>query len=75
MDRRSPPDAPAPPPAPASGPDGEEIARLFRRIEAEREALVALTRDLIRFPTVNPPGDAYEACARFLGARLAGTGA
>src|SRR3546814_3527392 len=32
---------------------------LFARIEAKRDDLVALTRDLIRFPTVNPPGEAY----------------
>ena len=24
----------------------------------------------MRIPTVNPPGDAYEACARVLGERL-----
>ncbi|HRE19750.1 MAG TPA: acetylornithine deacetylase/succinyl-diaminopimelate desuccinylase family protein [Rhabdaerophilum sp.] len=52
-----------------------DIERLFRRIEARRDELVRLTQNLIRFPTVNPPGDAYEACARFLGARLAERGA
>ncbi|TIT02050.1 MAG: M20/M25/M40 family metallo-hydrolase, partial [Mesorhizobium sp.] len=31
---------------------------------------VALTADLIRFPTVNPPGEAYRPCAEFLGERL-----
>src|SRR5690606_12677371 len=30
----------------------------------------ALTADLIRFPTVNPPGEAYAPCAAFLAARL-----
>jgi succinyl-diaminopimelate desuccinylase len=58
-----------------SGPDAADLARLFRRIDAARDDLVALTRDLIRFPTINPPGDAYEACARFLGERLARRGA
>ena len=43
---------------------------LLARIEAKRDELVALTQDLVRIPTVNPPGDAYEACARFLGERL-----
>jgi succinyl-diaminopimelate desuccinylase len=52
----------------------DEIARLFARIDAARDDLVALTRDLIRFPTINPPGDAYEVCARFLGERLAASG-
>jgi len=52
-----------------------EIERLFRRIDARRDDLVRLTQDLIRYPTINPPGDAYEACARFLGARLDARGA
>jgi len=47
---------------------------LFRRIEDRRDEVAALTRDLIRIPTVNPPGDAYEACARLLGDRLAARG-
>jgi len=47
---------------------------LFRRIEGKRDEVAALTRALIRIPTVNPPGDAYEACARFLGERLAARG-
>lgn len=47
---------------------------LFARIESKRDELVALTRDLIRFPTVNPPGEAYTPCAEFLGARLGARG-
>ena len=43
---------------------------LLERIEGRREELVELTRELIRIPTVNPPGDAYKACARHLGNRL-----
>ena len=43
---------------------------LLQRIEAKRDEVVALTQALVRIPTVNPPGDAYEACARFLGERL-----
>jgi succinyl-diaminopimelate desuccinylase len=46
------------------------LERLFDRIEAREDELVALTRDLIRFPTVNPPGDAYRPCAEHLGERL-----
>jgi succinyl-diaminopimelate desuccinylase len=48
--------------------------RLLQRIEAKRFDVTALTQDLVRIPTVNPPGDAYEACARFLGERLAKRG-
>ncbi len=47
---------------------------LFRRIEDRRDDLVGLTRDLIRIPTVNPPGDAYTPCAEFIGRRLAARG-
>ena len=43
---------------------------LFTRIEDQRDALVELTRELVRFPTVNPPGEAYRPCARHLGNRL-----
>ncbi|MBS29394.1 MAG: succinyl-diaminopimelate desuccinylase [Alphaproteobacteria bacterium] len=51
-----------------------ELDPLFRRIEDRREEVAALTAELVRIPTINPPGDAYEACARFLGERLAGRG-
>ncbi|RAZ89212.1 acetylornithine deacetylase/succinyl-diaminopimelate desuccinylase family protein [Mesorhizobium hawassense] len=44
--------------------------RLFKAVEDRVDDLVALTADLIRFPTVNPPGEAYRPCAEFLGARL-----
>jgi len=43
---------------------------LLARIEGRRDELVALTQALVRIPTVNPPGDAYEDCARLLGERL-----
>ncbi len=45
-----------------------------RMIADRREALVGLTRELVRFPTINPPGEAYEPCARFLGERLTRAG-
>jgi succinyl-diaminopimelate desuccinylase len=47
---------------------------LLHRIEDKRAKVTALTQDLVRIPTINPPGDAYEACARFLGERLAKRG-
>jgi succinyl-diaminopimelate desuccinylase len=48
--------------------------RLLKDIESRREELVELTRDLIRFPTVNPPGEAYRPCAEFIGRRLQARG-
>ena len=47
-----------------------QVQALLARIEAKQDEVVALTQDLVRIPTVNPPGDAYEACARFIGERL-----
>ena len=47
---------------------------LARRIESKRDELVALARDLVRIPTINPPGDAYRDCAEFIGRRLAARG-
>ncbi|MGN6549899.1 MAG: acetylornithine deacetylase/succinyl-diaminopimelate desuccinylase family protein [Pararhizobium sp.] len=48
--------------------------RLVRRVAAMREELVALTQDLIRIPTVNPPGDCYLDICEFIERRLAASG-
>ena len=48
--------------------------QLNNRIESKIADLVALTQDLIRYPTVNPPGEAYEPCARYIGQRLKARG-
>ena len=50
------------------------LDRLHARIDEKRDELVALTRELIRIPTVNPPGDAYGDCAELIGRRLAARG-
>src|SRR5258708_23389729 len=47
---------------------------LFKASDERRDALVELTRALIRFPTVNPPGEAYRPCAEFIGDRLRARG-
>ena len=44
--------------------------RLFKAVDDRVDDLVQLTADLIRFPTVNPPGEAYGPCAEFVGERL-----
>ncbi len=46
------------------------LDKVFERIDERVDDLVELTCDLIRFPTVNPPGDAYQPCAEFIGERL-----
>ena len=47
---------------------------LFRIIETRREEMVELAQDLIRFPTINPPGEAYQPCAEYIGRRLQARG-
>jgi len=49
---------------------GDNTETLFRAIDERRDELVELTRALIRFPTVNPPGEAYRPCAEFIGERM-----
>ena len=44
--------------------------QLFKTIDDRVDELVALTVDLIRFPTINPPGEAYSPCAEYIGTRL-----
>lgn len=51
-----------------------EREKLFGLIAERRDEMAALTADLVRIPTVNPPGNVYDDCARFLGARLASRG-
>ncbi|MBU1173765.1 MAG: acetylornithine deacetylase/succinyl-diaminopimelate desuccinylase family protein [Alphaproteobacteria bacterium] len=47
---------------------------LLARIDAARDDLVALTRDLIAFPTLNPPGEAYLDICEYLERRFSGRG-
>jgi len=48
--------------------------QLFKAVADRVDELVALTVDLIRFPTINPPGEAYTPCAEYLARRLAASG-
>jgi succinyl-diaminopimelate desuccinylase len=51
------------------------VDRTFREaIEARRDDLVALTRALVRVPTVNPPGENYRAVCELVAGRLAPQG-
>ncbi len=44
--------------------------RLTAEIDARRDELIALTQDLIRIPTVNPPGEGYLEICEYLARRL-----
>ena len=55
-------------------PPSSSIDRVLAAVDALTDELVTFTADLIRVPTVNPPGEAYEDCARLIGDRLAACG-
>ena len=47
---------------------------LFQRIDNARDDLIALTQELIRIPTLNPPGENYAAICDLLDSRLSQAG-
>lgn len=51
-----------------------QLDRVFAEIDAATEEMVDFTADMIRIPTVNPPGDAYVECAQLIGHRLRACG-
>ena len=48
----------------------EQRTAILRSAEAVLDEAVAFLQGLIRIPTVNPPGDAYPACAQYIGEHL-----
>ena len=48
--------------------------QLLDEIERRREDLVSLTQDLVRIPTLNPPGENYREICDYLDRRLAAKG-
>ena len=46
------------------------VDSVMKAVEDLADEAVAFTSDMIRVPTVNPPGDAYPECARLIGAKL-----
>ncbi len=49
----------------------QRIDRVFAAIDEATSEMVDFTAEMVRIPTVNPPGEAYEECARLIGTRLA----
>jgi succinyl-diaminopimelate desuccinylase len=47
--------------------DARLIDRVIAEVDRATDEIVQLTADLVRIPTVNPPGAHYEECARLLG--------
>jgi succinyl-diaminopimelate desuccinylase len=52
----------------------EATERIRTAAAALRPECEAFLQELVRIPTVNPPGDRYEDCARVIGDRLASLG-
>jgi succinyl-diaminopimelate desuccinylase len=44
--------------------------RVLAEVDALAEEAAAFAAEMVRIPTVNPPGEAYADCARFIGDRL-----
>lgn len=45
-------------------------ASIFARVDELAEEMVEFLRQLVRIPTVNPPGEHYADCAQLIGAKL-----
>jgi succinyl-diaminopimelate desuccinylase len=43
---------------------------VLKQIEADRDEMVNFAAELVRIPTVNPPGELYPECAEFIGRRF-----
>ncbi|MDG1859687.1 MAG: acetylornithine deacetylase/succinyl-diaminopimelate desuccinylase family protein, partial [Emcibacteraceae bacterium] len=50
------------------------LTGIFENIEKQENNLVRLCQDLIRFPTINPPGNDYQAIVEYIGNRLKNNG-
>ena len=50
------------------------IDRVLAVVDDIADEIVDFTAALVRIPTVNPPGDAYNECAQLIGTRLATCG-
>ena len=57
-----------------ASPSGPQDERIIRAAESVIDEAVEFTRELIRIPTVNPPGEFYEDGARCIGKWLQGKG-
>ncbi len=54
--------------------NSQAMTDLAQAIPDRRDDLIALTQDLIRIPTLNPPGDNYREICEYLDKRLQGSG-
>jgi succinyl-diaminopimelate desuccinylase len=52
----------------------DPIDRVLAAVDAAADEAVSFTSDLVRVPSVNPPGDLYDDCARLIGRTLGACG-
>ena len=45
-------------------------SKFRQRVEDKKEDLISLTQDLIKIPTINPPGEFYSDCVEYLNKRF-----
>ena len=55
---------------PSLAPMSELESRILAEVAARKGELTRLTQDLVRIPTLNPPGNAYRELVEWLGARM-----
>jgi succinyl-diaminopimelate desuccinylase len=53
---------------------GSARDRVLAAVEASADEIVAFTSELVRIPTINPPGEAYPECASAIGTQLEACG-
>ena len=51
-----------------------KISMTLEEIDSRRDDLISLTQELIRIPTLNPPGENYREICEFLSTRLQNSG-
>ena len=54
--------------------DSVTIDRIAAAVDGLTDEMVAFTADLVRIPSINPPGEEYDSCAHWLGDALARRG-
>ena len=52
----------------------DKINQVLGEIDSRRDDLISLTQELIRIPTLNPPGENYREICEFLSTRLQNSG-
>ena len=52
----------------------DKINQILGEIDYRRDDLISLTQELIRIPTLNPPGENYREICEFLSTRLQNSG-